>query len=84
MSEQGRRSFKVRAQLEQAHECGCYYCLRIYSPKDIEEWVDANSTAICPFCGIDAVVPFINVLDYDRENFITKLNRWHKESFRDE
>lgn len=37
--------------------CGCYYCLKIFDPKDIKEWVDKSSTAICPFCKIDAVIP---------------------------
>ena len=84
MNEAGRRSYKVRHHLEQTDKCGCYYCLRIFSPKDIDEWVDANSTAICPFCGIDAVVPFQLDLDIDLDTFHDKLKIWQKESFRDE
>ena len=38
-------------------KCGCFYCLEIFSPKEISEWVeDASGTAVCPFCGIDSVI----------------------------
>jgi len=37
--------------------CGCFYCLKIYSPKDIIEWCDEDGdTALCPHCGIDSVI----------------------------
>lgn len=42
--------------------CGCFYCLRIFDPSEIEEWIiadnpiDKNGTAICPHCGIDSVI----------------------------
>ena len=37
--------------------CGCFYCMKIYSPKEVIEWVkDTRGTAICPYCGIDSVV----------------------------
>lgn len=42
--------------------CGCFYCLRIYNPTEIEEWIiddnaiDRKGTALCPYCGIDSVI----------------------------
>ena len=37
--------------------CGCFYCLRIFSPREITEWIeDTRGTALCPFCGIDSVI----------------------------
>lgn len=37
--------------------CGCFYCLEIYSPTEIEEWIkDTKGTALCPYCGIDSVI----------------------------
>lgn len=36
---------------------GCFYCLTIFSPQEIEEWIeDTSGTAICPYCGIDSVI----------------------------
>ncbi len=50
-----------RPELEKDPVCGCFYCLRIYSPLKIEEWLDAENgdprgTALCPYCGIDSVI----------------------------
>lgn len=42
--------------------CGCFYCLRIFDPAEIVEWIiddnpcDRHGTAICPHCGIDSVI----------------------------
>jgi len=37
---------------------GCFFCLAIYAPSRIKDWVDQgdNPTALCPECGIDAVI----------------------------
>ena len=48
--------------------CGCFYCVSIFNPKLITDWIedelitdwieDADDlTAICPYCGIDSVIP---------------------------
>ena len=43
-------------------KCGCFYCLKIFEPKEIEEYIeddnelDRYGTAICPYCGIDSVI----------------------------
>jgi hypothetical protein len=37
-------------------KCGCFYCLKIFSPAEISEWWDDGNTAICPYCGIDSVI----------------------------
>ncbi|MBM3493143.1 MAG: hypothetical protein FJX72_02290 [Armatimonadetes bacterium] len=42
--------------------CACYHCLRTFVPSDLtdDDWADEagapSSTALCPFCGIDAVL----------------------------
>jgi hypothetical protein len=65
--------------------CGCFYCLNIFSPNEIQDWVEepedcprgSGKTALCPNCGIDAVLPD-NI-----EHEITKelLEDLHKEFF---
>lgn len=43
--------------------CGCFYCLKIFDPKEIEEYLeddnelDKYGTAECPYCGIDSIIP---------------------------
>ncbi len=49
-------SSKHRSEIEQSALCGCFYCLEIFSPADVEEWCDDGETVICPKCGIDAVL----------------------------
>jgi len=37
--------------------CGCFYCLEIFNPNKITNWIeDTNGTALCPFCGIDSII----------------------------
>jgi hypothetical protein len=43
--------------LRRDRTCGCFYCLRIFDPYEIEEWIeDEEDTALCPYCGIDSVI----------------------------
>lgn len=38
-------------------KCGCFYCLRIFSPKEIHMWIkDTSGTAVCPYCSIDSII----------------------------
>ncbi len=45
-----------RSDLEKDEVCGCFYCQQIFSPKDIDRWIDNGNTAMCPYCGIDSVI----------------------------
>ena len=51
-----RFSSKHRKQLEKDNICGCFYCTRIFYPAEIDEWIDNNDTALCPYCGMDSVI----------------------------
>ena len=46
-----------REKLLSAQVCGCFYCLRIFDPKEIVWEDDSDQTAMCPYCGIDSVLP---------------------------
>jgi len=56
-------------ELGKSVRCGCFYCLEIFEPSQIKDWImerearadfepsaEADSTALCPRCGIDAVI----------------------------
>ncbi len=46
-----------KQELLQDKKCGCFYCLKIFNPQEIKEWIADNSgTAICPYCGIDSII----------------------------
>src|SRR5262245_8022018 len=46
-----------RAELARSELAGCCYCCRVFPPAGIHEWIDQDRTAMCPYCGIDSVVP---------------------------
>ena len=56
-------SDRNKEMLSTANKCGCFYCTEIFSPSEIEEWVKADikdeigRCAVCPYCGIDSVIP---------------------------
>lgn len=48
-----------RTEIETSTLCGCFYCLKTFSPAEILEWIEepfGDETAICPYCGIDSVL----------------------------
>jgi len=50
-----------REELMKSNLCGCFYCLEVYSPTEITDWVDEDEngigrTALCAKCGIDSVI----------------------------
>jgi len=68
-----------RSQVLESETCGCFYCLEQYSPRAIEEWVDADETgagqtALCPICGIDSVIGSASGFPITRE-FLEAMHR---------
>ena len=45
-----------RDEILASTQCGCFYCCNVFQPSDVSEWTDKNQTALCPKCGIDAVI----------------------------
>ena len=78
-----RYSSNHRESVLASDVCGCFYCLSIFSPSEIEDWVDAREdetnisekgqTALCPRCGIDSVLGSASGYPITRE-FLQKMN----------
>jgi hypothetical protein len=51
-----RHSSQHREAVLASELCACFYCLAHFAPGEIEEWVDGEQTALCPRCGVDAVL----------------------------
>ena len=51
-----KHSSNHRDELLASDMCGCFYCLEIYNPNQIEDWVDDGQCALCAKCGIDSVI----------------------------
>ncbi len=55
-----KKSSNNKEELLNSKKCGCFYCLAIFKPSEIEEWIDEfnpiGKTAHCPKCWIDSVI----------------------------
>lgn len=59
LSKAHKASFKNIDSLRNDKFCGCFYCLRTFSSKEIEDFVeekDGLKTALCPYCGVDSII----------------------------
>jgi hypothetical protein len=66
-----RFSGRNRDVLATRERAGCFYCASLFAPSEITDWVDGPQvetgdtadgvTALCPCCGIDAVLPSASV-----------------------
>lgn len=45
-----------RAEVECSALCGCFSCAAVFPSSVISRWNDRGRTALCPKCGVDAVI----------------------------
>ena len=65
-----------RVSLEKDRLCGCFYCIKIFSPTLIKEWIlDENGTAMCPYCGIDSIIGESSGY-LITEDFLSEMNKY--------
>ena len=62
--EYSKRSIYNKKALGKSPFAACYACLKVFFSIEICEWVDGNSTAVCPMCEVDCVVTF----DFGKED----------------
>ncbi len=71
-----------KPELEKDSVCGCFYCRKIFTPSEIKEWVmadnpiDRRGTAICPYCGVDAVLGESSGFPITRDFLSEMRKRW--------
>jgi hypothetical protein len=71
-----RASIWHRDEILRSAACGCFYCLEVFEPGKIREWVDEGLTALCPACGIDSVIGTASGFPVD-EGFLRQMQaRW--------
>jgi hypothetical protein len=76
-----------RAELGASSCCGCFYCLKVFPPSTITDWVDwppdtpaekeleSGTTALCPHCGIDSVLGSASGFPIE-ESFLKVMHRY--------
>lgn len=67
-----------REALQRVDRCGCFYCLAIFDPQEIGEWIEdeGGDTALCPRCGIDSVLPESDEYPLTRSFLRRMYDRW--------
>ncbi len=65
-----------RAELEASSKAGCFYCLEVFSPSEIEDWVDNDDCAMCPRCGIDSVIGDASGFPIRDKAFLKEMNEF--------
>lgn len=67
-----------RDEIEASDSGGCFYCLAIFGPTEIDTWTEHPNppgiTALCPRCGIDSVIGSASGLPIAAE-FLGQMNR---------
>lgn len=73
-----------RRLVANANRCGCFYCGSTFGPSDIEEWLhepDGEDTAICPYCGVDAVIVGSNSFPLSTALLSQLYMEWFEDEF---
>ena len=75
-----------RDALAQTSLAGCFYCCEIFAPAEIKDWVDGRPvetgstadgiTALCPRCGIDAVLPEMRDVALSKDLLVEMRAHW--------
>ena len=64
-----------QAIIEDGH-ASCFFCIRTCALGDITNWTDEGTTALCPHCDIDALLPGI----YSTDDLKSMCERWFCEA----
>ena len=70
--------FKNWRLLKKSKMCGCFYCLETYPASEVVDWCDEKDrrrTALCPYCGIDSVIPDASGWPLDAD-FLKEMKYW--------
>jgi len=60
--------------------CGCFYCLKTFEGSRVREWIrrakaTEKNTAVCPYCGVDTVLPAARGLPVEDPEFLSAMRR---------
>ena len=76
-----RHSMNNRQLLASGGECGCFHCLKTFAANEVTDWSDDDLTALCPRCGIDAVLSS-NIDSIDRVFLQRMHDFWFEQTVR--
>jgi len=65
-----------RKEIEESNYCACFYCLSYFTPAEITKWCNGGDTALCPCCGIDAVLASASEIDLTDDLLKKMYKEW--------
>ena len=75
-----------RELMEHSERAACFYCEQFFSPSEVADWIDGRqletdslrdgATALCPRCGIDAVLPSGAPIPFTSEMLAQMRHHW--------
>lgn len=71
-----KRSSNHRDELLKSKICGCFYCLEIFPPQEIEDWIDNDQCALCPKCAVDSIIGSASNFPITKEFLIKMHGYW--------
>lgn len=75
-----RHSIFHRDEILASKMCGCFHCLYQFPPAEIVEWTDKRNevftTAVCPRCGVDAILGSKSGFPISRDFLRRMRDRW--------
>jgi len=81
-----KHSIRHRDEITTSDKCGCFYCLAIFSPDELDDWVDEENgvpqTALCCKCGIDSVIGSASGFPITCEFLALMKAHWFDKSYR--
>lgn len=49
-------TLRNRSEIERSQNCACICCKHIFQATEVKNYIDNDSTALCPYCDCDAVL----------------------------
>ena len=77
LEQAGIHAGKHKVEILKSEYCACYYCQRTFLPSKIETWVDEENTALCPKCGIDAVIGSASGLPINDHRYLKEAHAFY-------
>lgn len=71
-----KASFANKDLVKRSKICACFCCKTWFSSKEVDSWIPGEETAICPRCGVDAVLPDAAGIPLDRD-FVVEMHNYY-------
>lgn len=68
-------SSKNKDLIEKSDKCYCFSCKKVMNSNEVTRYLAIENTALCPYCGIDAIIP--DYIDEEINNeLIEHMNKY--------